>query len=244
MTTDPDVVVIGSGGAGLAAALSAAHGGATVTVLERTALVGGSTAVSGGGVWVPGNHHMAEGGQADSRDEALTYCRRLVQGRMPDELVEAFVDTAPEMVTFLEGQTGLRFRLLSWPDYHPEMEGAKRSGRMLESDLFSTGGLGEWADRVRTGPVLALPITLEEQTVTWRLAYTPEQLDRDTVRDRAAAKQVTMGRALVAGLLEACLARNVTITTEAGGRVVSPSRWRRHRRPLSGRRPGSRARPP
>ena len=217
MTLDgeTDVVVVGSGGAGLAAALTASGAGARVTVLERTPLVGGSTAVSGGGIWVPGNHHMAEAGVDDSREEAIAYCRRLVAGKMPDELVEAFVDRAPEMIRYLEANTSLRFRPMSWPDYHPEMEGAKPSGRMLESGLYPTTGLGVWAELVRNGPVLAMPITLEEQSVTWRLGYTPEKLDRQAVKERAAAGLVTMGRALISGLLEACLRQGVRVLTEA-----------------------------
>lgn len=210
-----DVVVVGSGGAGLAAALTAAQEGARVTVLERTSLVGGSTAVSGGGIWVPGNHHMLAAGFDDSREEAITYCGRLVAGKMPDDLVEAFVDSAREMIRYLEANTSLRFRPMSWPDYHPEMEGAKPSGRMVESTLFASTSLGEWAERVRTGPVLAMPITLEEQSVTWRLGYTPEKLDRQMVRERSAAGLVTMGRALISGLLEACLSRGVRVLTQA-----------------------------
>lgn len=210
-----DVVVVGSGGAGLAAALSAAVAGAQVTVLERTELVGGSTAVSGGGIWVPGNHHMPEAGVEDSPDEALAYCRRLVAGKMPDELVETFVDQAPEMIRYLETNTSLRFRPMSWPDYHPEIEGARRGGRMLESEPFPSRLLGEWAARVRTGPVLTAPITLEEQSVTWRLGYSPEKLDRELIKERAAAGLVTMGRALISGLLEACLGKGVRLVTNA-----------------------------
>ncbi|HEX4863374.1 MAG TPA: FAD-dependent oxidoreductase, partial [Acidimicrobiales bacterium] len=145
-----DVVVVGSGGAGLAAALTASRGGARVVVLERTSLVGGSTAVSGGGIWVPMNHHMPEVGVEDNRGDALTYCRRLVAGRMPEDLVEAFVDRASEMIRYLEAGTALRFRPMSWPDYHPEMEGARRSGRMLEAEPFPTARLAGWANRVRT----------------------------------------------------------------------------------------------
>ena len=218
MTGSADVVVVGSGAAGLAAAVTAAAGGASVTVLERAALLGGTTAVSGGGIWVPRNHHLGEVGVDDSRDEALAYCRRMVAGRMPDELVAAFVDTAPEAVRFLEEATPLRLHPMSWPDYHPEMEGAKRTGRMLEPDVFDTSVLGPWAARVRAAPVLHLPITLEEQTVTWQLGYTPEKLDVGAVKARAAAGQVTVGRALVSALLAGCLERGVTVVTGARAR--------------------------
>ncbi|MDQ2754096.1 MAG: FAD-dependent oxidoreductase [Actinomycetota bacterium] len=218
MGLETDVAVVGSGAAGLCSALAAADHGARVTVLECSAWVGGTTAVSGGGIWVPQNHHMAGLGIEDSREEALAYCRRMVDGRMPDELIETFVDNAPRVVRYLEDRTRLRLHAMSWPDYHPEMVGAKRAGRMLEPDVFDTAVLGEWATRVRVAPVLHLPITLEEQTVTWQLPYTPEKLDRGLVKARASSGQVTVGRALVASLLAGCLDRGVRVLTGARAR--------------------------
>src|SRR5262245_30712112 len=106
-----DVVVVGSGGAGLAAATLAHDGGASVVVLEKAPLIGGTTGVSGGVPWIPMNHHMAEVGQTDSREEALTYIRRVTLGREPDpELVETYLDTAPEMLEYLEAKTPLRMQ--------------------------------------------------------------------------------------------------------------------------------------
>ncbi|HEY5147001.1 MAG TPA: FAD-dependent oxidoreductase, partial [Polyangiaceae bacterium] len=119
-----DVVVLGTGAAGMTAALAAHEGGAKVALLEKAALVGGTTAVSGGVVWVPNNRHLAEVGIRDSRDEALKYITRLTDGRSRDDLVERFVDAAPEMLDWVEAQTTLRFAALAkYPDYHPEFEG-------------------------------------------------------------------------------------------------------------------------
>src|ERR1700679_2208067 len=87
-----DVLVIGSGGPGLTAAIAAHDAGAKVLVVEKTARIGGTTAVSGGVLWVPGNHHMPEVGVADSREEALAYTRRLADGRSDDRLIERFLD--------------------------------------------------------------------------------------------------------------------------------------------------------
>ena len=75
-----DVIAVGSGGSGLTAALLAHDRGAKALVLERSDKVGGTTAVSGGGLWIPMNHLMAENGIDDSREEALTYCKRLTSG--------------------------------------------------------------------------------------------------------------------------------------------------------------------
>ena len=216
MSSDPaiipdgpsDVVVVGSGGAALSAALAAADAGRRVAVLERTDSIGGTTAVSGGGVWMPGNHVAGAG---DSREEALAYMRRLGGGRADDELMTRYVDEGPEILSGLEGRTRLRFRPMSWPDYHPEMEGARTAGRMIEPALFDLAHLGDWSERLRRAPVLGLPLTLQESTVDWTPSYTPERYDAGEIKRRVAARQVACGQALVAGLLEGCLARGVRL---------------------------------
>ncbi|HUY66339.1 MAG TPA: FAD-dependent oxidoreductase, partial [Acidimicrobiales bacterium] len=127
-----DVIVVGSGAAALSAALAARARGAGVTLVERTESIGGTTAVSGGGIWMPQNHLMGEVGSTDSRTEALTYMGRLTAGRTPPDLLEHYVDRGPGIVAGLERSTPLELTPMTWPDYHPEMEGAKSSGRMLE----------------------------------------------------------------------------------------------------------------
>src|SRR5262245_9007786 len=97
---ETDVLVVGSGAAGLTAALLAHDGGAKVLIVEKAGKVGGTTAVSGGVLWVPGNHHMAEAGVGDSREEALGYVERLTDGRSDAQLVATFIDTAPEMLKY------------------------------------------------------------------------------------------------------------------------------------------------
>ncbi len=204
-----DVVVVGTGVAALTAALAARDLGARVRVLERSPTIGGTTAVSGGGIWMPQNHRMAERGAEDSREEALAYMGRLTAGRMPSELLERYVDEGPGIVAGLEARTKLQLRSMSWPDYHPEMDGAKERGRMLEPALFDVGLLGPWADKLRRAPVLAMPITLQEGTVEWRPAYFPERFDTTAVQQRLELGQVACGQALVSALLEGCLARAI-----------------------------------
>jgi len=206
---DNVVVVVGSGAAALSAAIAAHDQGARVVVVERTRSIGGTSAVSGGGIWMPQNHHMAELGVDDSRQEALRYMDRLTAGRTPTELLERYVDRGPGIVAGLEEHTPLRLGPMSWPDYHPEMEGAKGSGRMLEPMLYDTSRLGRWADSLRRPPVLGLPITLQEATVEWRPAYFPERFDAVEVQQRVADHRVACGQALIGALLEACLTRGV-----------------------------------
>src|SRR5262245_40640423 len=101
-----DVVVVGSGGGALTAALLAADGGAWVVVVEKDEFIGGTTAVSGGDMWIPCNRHIRD---VDTREEAIAYVRRLSDGRASDpSLIEVYVDTAPEMLDYLESHTGYR----------------------------------------------------------------------------------------------------------------------------------------
>ena len=187
--TEADVVVMGTGAAALAAALSAHDAGASVAVIERSDTVGGTTAVSGGGVWMPCNHVS---GADDSRDEALVYMRSLSRGRTSDDLLVRFAADGPGIVAGLEQRTRLRFGSVSWPDYHPEMEGARTCGRMIEPALFDAGALGEWAKKLRRAPVLGLPLTLQESTVEWTPSYTPERYDGAEIKRRVAANEVAL----------------------------------------------------
>jgi 3-oxosteroid 1-dehydrogenase len=203
---EADVVICGSGAAALAAALAAHDAGARVAVIEKAESIGGTTAVSGGGVWMPCNHVS---GADDTREEARAYTTALSAGRASAGLLERFLDDGPSILAGLEQRTDLRLQAISWPDYHPEMEGARAGGRMLEPQLFDTTVLGEWASRLRRAPVLGLPLTLQESTVEWTPSYTPERFDGDEIKRRVAAHQVACGQALVGALLHGCLVRGI-----------------------------------
>ena len=207
--TPDQIVVVGTGAAALAAAVAAHDRGARVVIVERSESVGGTTAVSGGGIWMPGNHHMAEQGVDDSRAEALAYMTTMTAGRSPTGLLERYVDQGPGIVADLERTTPLRLRAMSWPDYHPEMAGAKPAGRMLEPEIFGAESLGPWRTRLRKAPVLGLPMTLQEATADWRPAYFPEGFDAAEIGRRVAARQLACGQALIGALLLACLQRGI-----------------------------------
>lgn len=208
-----DVVVVGTGAAGLTAAIAAHDRGARVALVERTSSIGGTTAVSGGGIWMPQNHHFGErsevGGTPDTREEALAYMTRLTAGRTAPGLLERYVDDGPGIVAGLEASTPLRLAAMSWPDYHPEMEGAKSAGRMLEPKLFDAKQLGPWAEKLRRAPVLGLPLTLQEATADWRPAYFPERFDATEVQRRVSEGLVACGQSLIASLLAGCLGRGI-----------------------------------
>ena len=210
-----DVVVIGSGGAGLVAALRALDRGARVAVIEKSKLVGGTTAMSGGVLWVPGNHLMADVGGEDSPEEALTYLRRVAFGQSTEELLRAFVDAAPEMVRYLETRTPLRFAAVRRPDYHPEWEGGKLAGRSLDVEPFDATQLGPQRALLRASPHYP-PITYRERYAWGR----PEKFDWPLIAERMARGIVTLGAALVAGLLKSCLDSGVQVFTEMRAREL------------------------
>src|SRR3546814_10124551 len=86
-------------------------------------------------------------------------------GRADAEQLARFVDEGPDILAGLEKRSGARFAAISWPDYHPEMGGARPTGRMVEPTLYDTARLGDWAKRLRRAPVLGLPLTLQESPV-------------------------------------------------------------------------------
>ena len=155
-----DVVVVGSGSAAAAAALKAALGGLSVLMLEKTELLGGTSAMSGAGVWIPGNHHARDAGLADSSEEALKYLRSASpEGWQATEepLWASFVEAAPRMLAFLEAQTPLRFALTSEPDPMTECKGGKKRGRMVSPRPLSRRLLGPLSKRLRRDPIRAGP---------------------------------------------------------------------------------------
>jgi 3-oxosteroid 1-dehydrogenase len=100
-----DVVVLGTGAAGFTAAITAHEGGACVGMFEKADTVGGTSAWSGGQIWIPANPHELACGKRDSREEALTYLMSLSHGMIDERMAAAYVDTGPEMVKFLEERT-------------------------------------------------------------------------------------------------------------------------------------------
>jgi succinate dehydrogenase/fumarate reductase flavoprotein subunit len=211
-------VVVGSGAAGLTAAILAHDNGAKVIILERSDKVGGTTAVSGGGVWLPLNHHIDNSGISDSREDALNYCQRLVLGRADAKLVETFVDRGAEMLAYIEGNTPLKFSPMSAPDYRPEDNGGKMRGRSIEPLLFNKRELGDWEERLRGSGIFLFPVRLEEIFATYQAFYRPQNIPMDIVVERMERGEVACGQAIVAPLLKACLDRKISLLLETRAR--------------------------
>ncbi len=205
-----DVVVIGSGAAGAVAALAAQAGKARVAVLEKSDKFGGTMAVSGGVVWVPNNRHMAEVGIADSLDEAVAYVTRLADGRSDPALIRRWLESAPEMIDFLEGATSIAFKALAkYPDYHPEFAGGRPGGRSLDAGLFDTNTLGAWKDKLRRSPVFGMTAMSVTEATEWGVFSKPSALPFALLGKRFKQGLVCYGGALAGGLLTALLDRGI-----------------------------------
>lgn len=197
-----DVVVIGSGGAGLTAALTAATAGASVQVFEKSVSLGGTTAVSGGIAWIPAHNRIPD--RALTVTDAMKYLRAQSFGSMDDALVETFVRTGPLMLDFVEQHSGLRFEISEgFPDYQPELPGGQPGGgRSLSAAPFDLGVLGDWAKRITAFPADWSNVGFD--------AETRARLHADVER---AGDLCVAGTALIAGLLKGLLDTGVAPCT-------------------------------
>lgn len=147
-----DVLVVGAGAGGLATAIVAKKQGLDVVVVEKDAFFGGTTAFSGGVLWVPCNPLASAKGIVDSREAARTYLRNETGDYYDAEAVEAFLDNAPAMVSFFERETSVKFVPTLYPDYHPDVPGGVDVGRSILAAPFDIRQLG--ADMARLRPPL------------------------------------------------------------------------------------------
>ena len=203
------VVVLGTGGAGLTAAVAAHDSGAAVQVFEKADKIGGTTAWSGGMVWIPNNHLEAKLGVDDSRDEALSYLNSMSHDLIEPRMAEAFVDAGPLMVRYLCENTPIAFRAIpDFPDYHAEFPGGKTGGgRSLDCHPYPFDELGDWADRVTPSPYYPDPRLSIIDTPLGVAQPTPlstEELERRSERNVRGSGQALIGR-----LLRACLDRGI-----------------------------------
>jgi 3-oxosteroid 1-dehydrogenase len=217
-----DLLVVGSGAGGLTGAVVAASGGANVLVIEKSELIGGTSATSGGGVWIP----CSPAAQADSFDAAFDYLRALTDAHVTDARIEAFVRGAPAMLTWLAQNTTLQFNSMPYPDYHQELAGARAGwrthfpqemdGRVLggsvnlireESPAASLFGKINWTV-AETQALLHRPPGWQAQAVKMLLRYLLDIPQRvHSSRDRF----LSLGNAIVGHLVLALQRRAVPI---------------------------------
>ena len=194
--------MVGSGAAGLAAALAAAARGADVTVVERALALGGTTAYSAGTAWMPGHHLL--GGSGNDVHAALEYLTDFVAGDAEPNLMRTFVEDAPRVSQALERESPLRWRALPYPDYHVERRGAARGERSLEPQPLAADK--RLRDLVRGVPFVRTPSPV---------GASPEDATADGILARRASEGgpnvLNGGRALVGALWTGASARGAVL---------------------------------
>lgn len=214
-----DVVVVGTGAAGLSAALKARSLGASVLVTEKGEVAGGTTAMSGGCIWAPRHHYTAQLGVTDSREAVMDYIRAVSPDgwhNTEEPLWTTFVDTVPEMLKFLEAQSPLRFIPNRDPDPYAEAPGGLPFGRNVSAAPIRIGVLGAWRDKVRA-PTFDLRLSYEEMVDTFFFAHPKKWVMRYMPRIawRKLMNMRTKGNALSIGLLKGCLDAGIEIWLKA-----------------------------
>ncbi|MEV6427846.1 3-oxosteroid 1-dehydrogenase [Nocardia sp. NPDC051463] len=218
-----DVVVVGSGAAGMTAALTAAYRGLSVVLIEKSSSFGGSTARSGGGVWIPNNPVLVREGVPDSPDLARVYLKSVVGERVPQEKQDAFLDNGPRMMTYL----GARTRHLEfvydrgYSDYHPELPGGLAQGRSIEPAIIDGRLLGDDLDKINrptmSGPKgIAFTVSdfhdLNMIARTWKGKRTAMKVGAQAVLNKLRGRlPLSLGKALVARLWLALRDANVPV---------------------------------
>jgi 3-oxosteroid 1-dehydrogenase len=214
LMTEPaefDLVVVGSGAAGMTAALAAARNGLSALVVEKAPTYGGSTARSGGGVWVPNNEVILRAGVQDTPEQASAYLNHIVGDIVPAENKQTVLEHGPRMISFVLANTPLKFAWVpGYSDYYPEAPGGLPSGRSIEPKPMRASLLGEHL-KTLTRPYLASPLDVAVTQADYRWLNLVRRHPRGVVRAvrvgaRGFVARVTkrrliaMGQALAGGL--------------------------------------------
>ena len=144
-----DILIVGSGAGALTAAIVAADNHATVAIVEKSDQFGGTSATSGGVIWIPASHLAKAAGADDSPEEAARYITALAGDDVDADQITAFVDNAPAMLAYLERETQVRYASIPYTDYHAELPGGKMGWRSHDPQPIDGRALGDDLDRLR-----------------------------------------------------------------------------------------------
>lgn len=210
-----DVVVVGAGGAGLSAALTAATKGLQTVLIEKSPYWGGSTSRSGGGVWIPNNSVLRRDGVTDTVEDARTYVHAIIGEHAPAEKIDTYIDRGPEALDYLMANAPLDLEWVKgYSDYYPEAPGGRLGGRSVEPRPFDARRLGDDLETLHPqytkAPLNMVVLQSDYKWMNvgmrhWRgIAKMAKVAGRFTWSRSRNKKMIAMGAALAAELLLGC----------------------------------------
>ncbi|WP_200174257.1 3-oxosteroid 1-dehydrogenase [Tomitella cavernea] len=217
-----DIVIVGSGGAGMTAGLAAAKNGLRAVIIEKAENYGGSTARSGGGVWIPNNEVLRRDGVQDTPEAARTYLHSIIGDTVDPDRIDTYLERGPEMLSFVLANSPLELRwVTNYSDYYPEAPGGRAGGRSVEPVPFDGHKLGEELKNLEPDYVKAPPnFVITQADYKWlnllmRHPRGPVQAMKVGLRFLAAKARkkhlLVRGQALMAGLRGGLLQAGVPI---------------------------------
>ena len=232
---DCDMLVIGSGAGGLAAAVAAAHRGLRVIVAEKAEVFGGTSALSGGWLWIPNAPHAVAAGKGEDPEGPRTYLRHILGNRYDSRMIDAYLEAAPRMLEFFENNTEVHFLPGSGvPDFHGDVPGAATGWRSVVAAPYDGRALGGLIARLRRpipettllGMGIASGVDMRMFLTAMRSAKAFAYVTRRVMkhaRDLALhrrAMQLVNGNALIGRLLRSAADRQVTLLENAPAREL------------------------
>lgn len=230
-----DVVVAGSGSAGMTAAIVAAHSGLKVILVEKTQYLGGTTAWSGGGCWIPANQFIPQVGLSDTREAAWQYTEAVVGPHLRRDLFETFLEQGPKMLDFMFAKTQVRFMPRTpAPDYKLDAPGALIGGRSLGSVPYDGRLLGDDLKLLRPAlssfnapwGMMMSPLDLmhalnvfKSGKAMWYMTKLFARYAVDLLR-YGRGTRLTMGNALAARLIRSAREAGVTLWTNTAAKEL------------------------
>ncbi|WHS30354.1 MULTISPECIES: FAD-dependent oxidoreductase [Brucella/Ochrobactrum group] len=236
-----DVLVIGSGAGGLSAAVAAAHFGLKVIVAEKADVFGGTTAFSGGWLWIPNAPHAVSAGKGENPDEPKAYLRHILGNSYDEAMIDGYLKAAPRMLSFFERNTQVRFNPGSGvPDFHGNAPAAATGWRSVVAAPYDGRELGSLIGKLRPpipettflGMGIASGVDMRMFLTAIRslkaFAYVTRRVSkhlRDLVVHRRAM-QLVNGNALVARLLRSASDKEITLWSGAAARELTADQGR------------------
>ena len=240
--TTYDVIVVGSGAGALLGAIRATEHGLRTLVVEKADRVGGTSAISGGGIWIPCNDDQRNAGVEDTLDDAFRYVKACARGMVKDDRILAYIETARVMARYLD-EIGVPYRCMPlYADYYPPLPGSRPGGRTMDVVDFDAATLGldglallrpgnpgqQMFGRISLNTFDAHTILSRGPGSTWTVVKNILRYATDYPWRRKSRldRRMTGGQALVAGLLAAARRRGVAIRTNSALRSLVVERGR------------------